>query len=76
MDGVISREVCFMPKKEALLILSVGPYSGIPADVFDYSEEVWYSYSHTISCIENVLKENAGLPPLELAIRLEESVPQ
>ncbi len=33
---------------DALLILSVGPYSFIPAADFGYPEEKWLEYSHTI----------------------------
>lgn len=48
LDGVISREIFFLPKKDALLILSVGPYSGVPAEELGFSKEKWLADSHTI----------------------------
>lgn len=48
LDGVINREVPFMPKKDALIVLSIAPYSGVPAEELGFGAEEWLAYSHTI----------------------------
>ena len=48
LNGVINRKVPFMPKKDAMIILSTGPYSGVPAKEIGIPEEEWPAVSHTI----------------------------
>ena len=47
LSGVVNREI-FIPKKDDLIILSTGPYSGVPAEAVGVPEEDWLSDSLTI----------------------------
>jgi len=51
LDGVINRpryEAGNPDFKDALIILSVGPYSGVPYDRTPFTEDEWIKLSHTI----------------------------